>query len=101
MPDDKKLEVLLELLELQPEAYRERYNSNINLINNDKFLSSLFDSVNEPIKFDFEKNEGKEMKNLMKESSDKCSALSQQKAVKVLSAEMEKELGKDNITVEH
>jgi len=100
LTDDKKLEVLLELLGLDPEPYRARFNSNIKLIDNDKFLSEIFNGVNEPIKLFYKKNKGKRMKKVMKNSNEKCSALSQQDAVKNLTDEMKRQL-QPEITKEH
>ena len=92
--DEKKLEVLLELLDLEPKEYLERFRSNVNLLKQDKWMDKEFFEQ----KWDAKEN-SKKMKELMKKSKDKCSALAQFNAIEKISREMEAE--KNKTTLEH
>lgn len=92
--DDKKLDILLDLLGLESKEYVKRFKSNLKLLKEDKWMETDFFEK----KWNAKEN-SKKMKELMKKSKDKCSALTQSEVIEKITNEIK--FKKNENTLEH
>jgi len=92
--EEDKLKILLELVGVEPEAYMDRYESNMRLMDNEQERKEAFEKVKGPI--DIIKKSQISSKDIA-QATVSASALMEQEAISTMVKEMEHEKQQENV----